>query len=73
MLFENGSVVGRSEGGGGKREGERLSRVCNEDQSEFRRQWRGEELRQDGFSDSSETDERYWNRSSGWHCVYVCM
>ena len=67
MLLEDGGVVGRCKWGSGEWEREGLSRVCNEDQSEFGRKGRREKLSEDRFSDSSETDQGDWDRSCSGH------
>ena len=71
MLFENGGVVGRCKWGSGEGEREGLSRVCNEDQSEFGGEGRREKLGEDGFSNSSKTDQGDWDRSCSGHLVDI--
>lgn len=67
MLFEDGGVVRGCKWGSGEWEREGLSRVCNEDQSEFRGKRGREKLGEDGFSNSSKTDQGDWDRSCSGH------
>jgi len=67
MLFEDRGVVGWCKWRSREWEREGLSRVCNEDQSEFGREGRGEKLSEDSFSNSSKTDQGDWDRSCSGH------
>lgn len=67
MLFEDGGIVGGCKWRSGEWERKGLSRVCNEDQSEFGRERGREKLSEDGFSNSSKTDQGDWDRSCSRH------